>query len=245
MQAIMLAAGVGARLSNNDESYLSKCLLPFGGQSLLARHIEILKANGIAKLTLVTGYQEAAVLGELKSIGTGEYVATITNPQFREGSIVSLSSASQTMRSGDNILFMDADVLYHPELVQRLTASTADNAIIYDTDFEPGDEPVKLCLKDDRIIDFSKKANAEFDTVGEWPGFVKWSPTAARHIADFIDQKINEGSTELPWEEAFRDFLLSAEGAGTDCQDITGLPWIEIDFPEDLERARDVILPAI
>jgi choline kinase len=28
-------------------------------------------------------------------------------------------------------------------------------------------------------------------------------------------------------------------------EDVTGLPWTEIDFPEDLDRARSVILPAL
>jgi choline kinase len=28
-------------------------------------------------------------------------------------------------------------------------------------------------------------------------------------------------------------------------EDVTGLPWIEIDFPEDAARATDEILPAI
>jgi choline kinase len=30
-----------------------------------------------------------------------------------------------------------------------------------------------------------------------------------------------------------------------DCLDVAGTPWIEIDFPEDLERARRVVHPAI
>jgi choline kinase len=28
-------------------------------------------------------------------------------------------------------------------------------------------------------------------------------------------------------------------------EDVTGLPWIELDFPEDLGRARNEILPRI
>jgi choline kinase len=39
--------------------------------------------------------------------------------------------------------------------------------------------------------------------------------------------------------------MLSPKVAQIDCLDITGLPWIEIDFPEDLERAHDEILPAL
>jgi choline kinase len=28
-------------------------------------------------------------------------------------------------------------------------------------------------------------------------------------------------------------------------EDVTGLPWVEIDFAEDVRRARDEVLPAI
>ena len=94
MQAIMLGAGVGARLSNNDETYLPKCLLQFDGQSLLARHIEILKSNGVEKLNLVVGYRENDIAKEIAAIGATDFVETVTNPQYREGSIVSLATAT-------------------------------------------------------------------------------------------------------------------------------------------------------
>ncbi|MDP7333251.1 MAG: hypothetical protein QF832_09330 [SAR324 cluster bacterium] len=32
---------------------------------------------------------------------------------------------------------------------------------------------------------------------------------------------------------------------GFDFEDITGLPWIEIDFTRDIKQARNVILPRI
>jgi choline kinase len=244
MQAIMLAAGVGARLSNNDETYLPKCLLQFDGQSLLARHVEILKSNGVEKLTLVVGYRENDIAKEIAAIGVADFVETVTNPQYREGSIVSLATAAKIMRSGDEILFMDGDVLYHPDLIRKLVSADGD-CLLFDPDFEPGDEPVKLCLKDNQIVEFAKIVDVEFDSVGEWPGFVKWSPRAAEQIADFTDRIVGEGSIDHPYEEAFREYLLSSDGANTLYENITGLPWIEIDFPEDLEHARDIILPQL
>ncbi len=33
------------------------------------------------------------------------------------------------------------------------------------------------------------------------------------------------------------------EGLGV--EDVTGLPWVEIDFPEDLEKAEAEVLPAL
>jgi choline kinase len=245
MEAIMLAAGIGARLSQNDKKYLPKCLLRFDGQSLLARHIDILRSAGIKKLTLVVGYREEDIKAELAAIDATDFVETITNPDFRDGSILSLFCAAKAMRSGTEILFMDADVLYHADLIQRLAASTENSHILYDTGYEPGDEPVMLCLVNGKIVEFKKNVNIDSDIRGEWPGFVKWSAVAASQIADIIDGILAEGAVKQPYEDAFREYMLSAEEASVQCDDITGLPWIEIDFPEDLERARDVILPAL
>jgi choline kinase len=245
MEAIMLAAGQGTRLSKNDETYRPKCLLQFDGQSLLARHIEILKTEKLEKLTLVVGYRAADIETELSNIGAAEFVSVINNSNYRNGSILSLSCAASAMRSGADILFMDADVLYHQSLVHQLASSTENSHILYDTNFEPGDDPVLLCLKAGQIIEFKKEASIISDVIGEWPGFVKWSSSAAIQIADIIERKLSEGAINLPCEDSFREYLLSPDGKNVDCSDITGLPWIEIDFLEDLDRARNVILPAL
>jgi len=48
----------------------------------------------------------------------------------------------------------------------------------------------------------------------------------------------------MPHEEAVRDLLLEG-GHEFDIADVTGAPWIEIDFPNDVVRARDEILPTL
>ena len=53
-----------------------------------------------------------------------------------------------------------------------------------------------------------------------------------------------EGFTDAPHEEVLRNLLLRAPDAFA-FEDVTGLPWIEIDFPEDVVRARNEILPLI
>ena len=47
-----------------------------------------------------------------------------------------------------------------------------------------------------------------------------------------------------PHEEALRELAINA-GYNIGVEDITGLPWIEIDYPEDIERASHEILPKI
>ena len=53
-----------------------------------------------------------------------------------------------------------------------------------------------------------------------------------------------EGLMDAPHEEALRDVLL-AQPSVFACEDVSGLPWLEVDFPEDVERAIKHILPAI
>ena len=56
VRAVILAAGVGARLGA-DADNLPKALLSFGGKSLLARHVEILAAAGVDEIAIGVGYR--------------------------------------------------------------------------------------------------------------------------------------------------------------------------------------------
>ena len=56
---------------------------------------------------------------------------------------------------------------------------------------------------------------------------------------------VETGRTDEPYEEAVRDLLLSDLGDDVGAVDISGLAWIEIDFPADVTRARTEILPRI
>ena len=42
-----------------------------------------------------------------------------------------------------------------------------------------------------------------------------------------------------------REVLLDSPFGTFGYEDITGLPWTEIDFPEDVEKARELILPRL
>ena len=62
-------------------------------------------------VTVVTGFEaaqiEAAVAGD-------PGVTLVHNPDFREGSVVSLWAARAALRAGRPVVLMDADVLYDP-----------------------------------------------------------------------------------------------------------------------------------
>jgi choline kinase len=141
---------------------------------------------------------------------------------------------------------MDADVLYYRGLLERLIASPHPTSILLDRDFEPGDEPVKVCIRGGRLVEFRKViGNIDTDFTGEWPGFLKLSPQSASALVDTMRVFLESERARQPMEEAIREIMLSERGGAFGWEDITGLPWIEIDFPDDVTRARDIILPQI
>jgi choline kinase len=245
MQAIMLAAGQGMRLSGGSGDVPPKSLLRFGGKSLLRRHIEALGSVGVGKLTLILGYRADDIHAELAAIGADGWAETIFNPRYREGAIVSLWTGRPVLRGGDDVLFMDADVLYDPGVLRRLTGSPHRNCLLIDRDLEPGEEPVKICLRRGRIAEFGKIVVGDFDVVGEWPGFLRLDAEMADKLAAATEAYVSSGRHEGSYEPAIRDVLLAEAPDRFGCEDITGLPWIEIDTPEDLRRAREEIAPAL
>ncbi len=246
MRALMLAAGVGRRLFGGDAAASPKSLLRFAGRSLLARHVEHLQALGIDGLDLVIGYHGDEIRGEIAAIGAGDFVRFFENPRFRDGSVVSMWTAREVLRGGGEVLFMDADVLYDRAILARMLKAPEATCFPIDRDFEDGDEPVKFCLRDGRPVEFRKiVGDVAFDTVGEWVGFIRLAPDFAALLADETERLVAAGRIGDPYEEAVRAVLLGAAGASVGAVDITGLRWIEIDFPEDIARAENHILPTI
>jgi choline kinase len=243
MEALILAAGVGNRLGELGDR--PKSLLEFDGRSLMARHLDNLAALGVARLTVCLGYRHELLEAELQRHARLP-VTTVLNPEYREGSVRSLWTARDALRSGHEVLLMDADVLYAPSLLRTLATSRHPNCFLLDRNLPPGDEPVKICLRDGGIVEFRKKPDPAiaWDLAGESVGFFKWSPAAAAELAAITEDYMTQGRQAEPYEEAIRDLILAGRQVVA-YEDITNTPWIEIDFPDDVRRARDEVLPGI
>ena len=69
--------------------------------------------------------------------------------------------------------------------------------------------------------------------------------TLRKLVAQALQEFIDAGMLSLPYEDAFRRVMLRAPPDTFGVEDITGLPWIEIDFPSDVDRARTIVLPEL
>jgi choline kinase len=241
-RVLILAAGQGCRLGLDAPP---KGLLRFRGCSLLARHLDILAACGVRRVTIVVGYRSEDMRAELCAVQSDIRVELIENPAFRDGSVVSLWQARRSLGAGSPVILMDADVLYDWRLMERLLGSRHENCFLLDRAIEPGEEPVKLCISGGRIVDFHKRPQIDHDWHGESVGFFRFSPKVAAELATRAEGYIVGGRTGMEYEEPIRDLVLARDGQDLGFEDISGLPWIEIDFPQDVERAGSIVLPRL
>ncbi|MCY0387943.1 NTP transferase domain-containing protein [Robbsia sp. Bb-Pol-6] len=245
-RAVILAAGVGQRLQLAADAPAPKCLLRFDGRTLLERHLRLLRAVGVEDVVIVVGYEHQQIADELDRLDWTPRPTLILNPQYRQGSVVSVAAAESALCAGGDVLLMDADVLYDVRMLAALVADDSADRLLLDAGFEAGDEPVKLCLRDGRPVELRKKVadGLRYDHVGESVGFFRFTQASATRLAQIVRQYAQTQRGGEPHEEAVRDLLLESPERFA-CADVTGLPWLEIDFPVDVIRAREVVLPQL
>jgi choline kinase len=103
---------------------------------------------------------------------------------------------------------------------------------------------VKVCFLGDTIVDFRKRPEFPHDRHGESVGFFRFSPAMAARLGRQCQALADAGGAMLEYEEAIRDLILE-DASRFVAADVGDLPWTEIDFPEDVVRARDIILPQL
>jgi choline kinase len=246
MDAIILAAGRGNRLREFNPDGRPKCLLEFGGRSLLSRQLEALQDCGIKRVEIVIGYEADRIISHIGKLQQRPEVAFAYNPRFLQGSVLSLLAARETLQAGREALVLDADVLFDPRILQRLVDSEHPNCYLLDREFLPGDEPVKIAVHQGRMVEFRKRLAPDlvYDVLGESVGFFRFAADTCSDLLLACERYDGEGLGDAPHEEVLRDLLLARPGR-YGYQDVSGLPWLEVDFPEDLERAVKEVLPAI
>ncbi len=237
MKGIILAAGKGSRL-NGTAGDKPKCLVEAGGMSLLERQIRTLKRARINDVVVVVGCQADRVRA-----AAGPSVTYVENSRFAEtNSLYSLWTARALLYEG--FVVLNCDVLFHPGLLDALLATHHDAALLIDYRQAGqiyGDEEMKVKVRHGFVVDMSKTMDpAEADA--ENLGIVKFGPASVPHLVGIMDRIVAEGGLR---EWAPRAFCEFAQQRPLHALGTRGYPWIEIDFPEDYERAVREVLPAL
>lgn len=238
MRAIILAAGKGVRL-NGTAGELPKCLVKVGELTLIERQIQALRSAGIGEIVVVIGHGADRVRQtcgpDCTYVENREYAST--------NSLFSLWLARDFLLDG--FVVLNADVLFHPQLLTDLLLSNCEDALLVSrTDGQApplGEEEMKVCVREGIVADISKTIDPR-EADGENVGIVKFGPSGARALVRQMDSLVANGGRRDWAPRAFREL---ARERPLHAIPTRGRPWIEIDFPEDYLRAVTEILPLI
>ena len=236
MKAVILAAAFDGRISDPSR-HVPKCLLDVGGRPLLASQIESLRKCDVAEITVVVGHGADAVRAAF-----GDEVRYIVNDRYLEtNSIYSLWLAREAAAGG--FVLLNGDVLFYRGIVERLLASPHPDALAVDLDAGLGvrEPKVRLDATKTRVLEISKDvlpAHAH----GRDVGLVKWSSEGTGVLFEVIEELVGRGIVKT-WAPYAYQVLLERRPIHAVTTD--GLPWIEIEFEEDLFLAREAIVESI
>jgi choline kinase len=237
MQAVILLAGYGSRLKRDDIPH--KCLLPFGDETLLSRHLSILESLGIERTVLVVGHNKEAVKSYARNLSLHMPVEFVDNDRYATtGNTLSLVMGLRS-REGE-FLVMDGDVLYPRTALEEYVRNSRPSSFAVTPVDIDDTEATKVLLRDDQTIesfvtkrDLTQEEKSKFHMAGEAIGFFMLTQTVARNVVALFDKE-EARFIQVLWEIIFNEI--------TPHNEIRPYPvpsggCIEIDTQEDYEEA--------
>ncbi|MDW7648207.1 MAG: phosphocholine cytidylyltransferase family protein [Nitrospiraceae bacterium] len=239
MKAIILAAGVGKRLWQVTQ-HRPKCLIEIGGKTLLHRYLTSLRNVGIQRADIVVGYRQEMIRAAVEADSCNVRVNFLVNEEFHRGSISSLWIARHAL--DDDAIVMDADVLFHQEILCRLVQSPSANALLMDETVKQTGEECMVVVEGGRVIALTKKMPSRYDYAGEGVGFLKVRHADAPYVVASLKTHIDREAWQMEYEDALVEFFADVKVGH---EKIGGLPWTEIDFLADIDKAERDVRPKL
>lgn len=150
-QAIILASGLGSRLSNLTEN-LPKPMLKLGQVTLIERQLQILSENHIKNIIVTTGFKkdllESHTLELSKKFGIN--IDFVCNENFESTNyIYSLWLAQKAILS--DILLLHGDLVFNSALVSQLLIDDRPNLVLINKLFPPPEKDFKGVVENGEI----------------------------------------------------------------------------------------------
>jgi len=230
-KAVIAAAGLCSRLGPVLEGR-PKGLLEIQGKALLERSVESLRRNGICEIAVVVGYQQDMIRRQL-----GAQAVYCVNPFYAYCNNMASLWFARAFIEDAPFVYLHSDLVYDERLLNLALKGFGKrkNDLELITEFgTPDDEAMKVQVTPDHYLVESHKRIPADRAAGEWTGmaFIR----SAKALMETAERLLLEGNLNEYDTLAFSD--LAASGRKVYCPATDGLPWIEIDYPQDVERAK-------
>lgn len=244
MKAIIVAAGQASRLMpiTNDKP---KCLLEIGGKTIMQRQLEILRECGVNDIVVVTGYKKEMI----NYPGVRYY----ENTDYENNNILSSLFYAQS-EMDDDFVFSYSDIIFERSILEKLLQSEADISLVIDIDWlvhyqhryqHPIEEAELVTVEGDKIIKIGKSIITPEEAYGEFIGLARFTKKGAEILKSNYIRAMNQYHNR-PFQQTaslkrayLTDMIQELIDVGYTISNLDiKAGWVEIDTPEDLERAK-------
>lgn len=240
MRAIILAAGMASRLRPLTDN-TPKCLLKIGERSLLQRSIDALTSNGIKEIVIVTGYLHNLIEDFIREQYPNVNVSFIHNDVYDSTNNIYSLWLARPKADGEEILLLDSDLLYDPEIIARVLNTPAENILTL-IRHDLGEEEMKVVTdgsSEGNIIEISKTCSPA-DAIGESLGIEKMGKSYTSALYKELEPMMTQEHLEnVFYEKAFERLI--PKGHTFKVLDVTDLFSCELDTVEDFQNAKERI----
>jgi choline kinase len=239
MKVIILSAGQGKRLHPHTLDR-PKCLMSVASDyTLLGWQLHQLEAAGVREAVIVTGFRADTVEAEIAQAGVNMTIRTLFNPEYAIAD--NLTSAALAIPEMDqDFIILNGDTLFTAALASAIVgAPLAPVTIAVAAKDRFDDDDMKAIVKDGRLSAVAKTLDARACNA-ESIGMIRFQ---SEGVAQFREALRAAQSTE---GSARKYYLSAIDGLArlhpVNVHEVRQDEWMEVDVPEDLERARRTVV---
>jgi len=241
MKAIILAAGYGNRMRPlTDDCH--KTMLTVAGKTIIGRIIDGLVINGVSDIVVVTGYRSDELTAYLRSSYQQLTFTFIHNAKYKEtNNIYSMALAFEQITIDSDIILIESDLLYRPEVIARLIRSEHGNVALVDK-YRSGMDGTVVTVEDGIItnvipphlqsesFDFSDK----YKTLNIYKFSKSFCETSFKKLLVYYANVIDNNC----YYELILGILIYMQKEIINAEIVEGESWSEVDDPNDLQVAE-------
>ena len=243
-KALIVAAGLGSRLKKHTEN-LPKCMLDFGGKTLLQKQLDAYRNCGVEDIFVIRGYKKEKI--NYKGLRYFE------NTDYRNNNILNSIFYAEKIING-NIIIAYSDILFDSSVVQRILNSNHDISVVVDIDWRgyyigrkdhPVTEAENVIFNSNNEVEKIGKINTSSQEVhGEFIGMIKLSNRGTEIFKEHFNRL-----KKIYWNKPFQRAKIFQKAYLTDfIQELVDIGikvhcviiesgWKEIDTVEDYKKA--------
>jgi len=243
-KCLIVAAGLGSRLKGHTENN-PKCMLDFGGKTLLQRQLFSYKANGIEDVSLIRGYKKSKI--------NYKNIKYFDNNDYKDNNILNSIFYAEEAING-NIIISYSDILFEPFVVKRAMETDHDISVIVDINWreyyiDRKDHPLSeaenvIFNSNNEVVKIGKIASEKEEVHGEFIGMIKLNHRGC----EVLKQNFHRVK-KLYWNKPFQRAKIFQKAYLTDMiQELVDIGvkvhctiiergWKEIDTVEDYRKA--------